>query len=63
MMSKKKDGVAPDSGKAQCNSVGEYQERQVGKGGWENGGGKRAYRTWGFRRGGFQERGSHLKYK
>ena len=36
MMSKKKEGVAPGSGKAQCNRVGQYQNRGVGWGGWGN---------------------------
>ena len=36
MMSKKKEGVAPDSEKAQCISVGEYQDREVGSGGLGN---------------------------
>ena len=33
MMSKKKEGVAPGSRKAQCSSVGKYQNRVVGMGG------------------------------
>ena len=49
-MPKKKEGVAPVSGKAQCSSVGEYQDKEVGRGGWGTGGGKRAYGT--FRKGG-----------
>ena len=36
MMSKKNGGVAPGSGKAQCTSIGEYQNREVGRGGWRN---------------------------
>ena len=47
MMSKKNGGVTPGSGKGQCSSVGEYQNREVGRGGWGNGGGKRAYMTFG----------------
>ena len=35
-MSKKNGGVAPGSGKTQCSSIGEYQNREVGKGRWEN---------------------------
>ena len=54
MMSTKKEGVASGSRKAQCSSVGEYQNREVGRGGWGTGGGKRAYGTlgeWGARKG------------
>ena len=36
MMSKKKEGVAPGSRKAQCSSIGQYQNRGVGKGRWGN---------------------------
>ena len=36
MMSKKKEGMAPGSGKAQCSSVGQYQNREVGRGGWSH---------------------------
>ena len=36
MMSKKNGGVAPGSGKTQCSSIGEYQNREVGRGGWGN---------------------------
>ena len=32
----KKGGVAPGSGKTQCSSIGEYQNREVGRGGWRN---------------------------
>ena len=47
MMSKKKQGVAPGPGKAQCSSVGDYQDREVGRVDWGTGGGKRAYGTFG----------------
>ena len=46
MMSKKKEGVAPGSGKAQCSSVGKYQDREVGNGEWGTEGGKRACGTF-----------------
>ena len=36
MMPKKKVGVTPDPGKAQCSSVGEYQNREVGRVGLGN---------------------------
>ena len=36
MMSKKNGGVAPGSGKTQCNSIGEYQNKEVGRGRWRN---------------------------
>ena len=32
MMLKKKEGMAPGPGKAQCSSIGEYQKREVGRG-------------------------------
>ena len=32
MMPKKKEGEAPGSGKTQCSSVGDYQDREVGRG-------------------------------
>ena len=34
MMSKKNGGVAPGPGKAQCSSIGKYQNREVGRVGW-----------------------------
>ena len=37
-----KGGEAPGPGKAQCSSVGEYQDREVGRGDWGTGQGKRA---------------------
>ena len=36
MRSKKNGGVAPGSGKTQCNSIGEYQNREVGRSRWGN---------------------------
>ena len=58
MMSKKKEGLAPGSGKAQCSNVGEYQDREVGRGnrGKEEG-------LWDLQEGGIKERGNHLKCK
>ena len=32
MMPKKKDGEGPGPGKAQCSSVGGYQDREMGSG-------------------------------
>ena len=32
MMPKNKEGEAPDPGKTQCSSVGEYQDREAGRG-------------------------------
>ena len=54
MMSKKNGGVAPGSGKTQCKSIGEFQNREVGRGDGRIGGWKRAYGTcgeWGPRKG------------
>ena len=36
MMSKENEGVAPGSGKTQCKSIGEFQNREVGRGRWKN---------------------------
>ena len=41
-MMSKKEGVIPGSGKAQCSSVGQYQNREVGRIEWGYGRGKRA---------------------
>ena len=46
-MSKKKEGVAPGSGKAQCSSVGQYRNRELGMGGWGNR--EREEDLWDFR--------------
>ena len=61
MMPKKKEGVAPGPGKAQGSSVGEYQDREVGRG-WL---GKRGREEdlWDFRGGEIQERRNHLIFK
>ena len=50
MVPKKKEGVAPGPGKAQCSSIREYQDREVEGVDWRTGGGKRAYGS--FREGG-----------
>ena len=45
---------APGSGKTQCRSIRQNQNREVGRGGWRTGGGKGAYVTfgeWGTRKG------------
>ena len=36
MRYKKNGGVAPGSGKTQRSSIGQNQNREVGRGGWEN---------------------------
>ena len=54
MRYKKNGGVAPGSGKTQCSSIQQNQNREVGRGGWENRGRERAYgpfREWGSRKG------------
>ena len=61
MMPKKKEGVAPGPGQAQCSSVGEYQDREVGRGGLGNRG--REEGLWDFQGEGIQERENHLKCK
>ena len=45
MMTKKKEGVAPGPGKAQCSSVGQYQDRKWKGVDWGTGGRKRIYGT------------------
>ena len=60
-MSKKNGGVVPGSGKAQCSIVGEYQNREEGRGGLGNRG--REEGLWDFRGVGSQKRGNHLKCK
>ena len=62
MMPKKKEGVAPGPGprKAQCSSVGEYQDREVGRGGLGNRGREKG--LWDFQ-GGDPGKGNHLKCK
>ena len=62
MMPKKKEGVATVPGRAQCSSVREYQDREVGRGGLGNRG--REEGLWDFRGGEIQEReNNHLKCK
>ena len=54
MRYKKNGGVAPGFGKTQCSSIRQNQNREVGRGGWENRGRKGAYVTfgeWGTRKG------------
>lgn len=46
MISRKKEGVASGSGKAQCSSIGEYQKREVGRVLRGTGEGNRAYGTF-----------------
>ena len=53
-MSKKNGGVDPGSGKTQCISIGQTQNSEVGRGGWENRGRAGTYVTfgeWGARKG------------
>ena len=50
MLPKKKEGEGPGPGKAQCSSVGEYQDREAGRGGLGNSG--REEGLWGFWGGG-----------
>ena len=54
MRYKKKGGVAPGSGKTQWNSIRQNQNREVGRGGWEDRereGGLRDFRGGGARKG------------
>ena len=54
MRYKKNGGTAPGSGKTQCSSIRQNQNREVGRGVWENGGGKGAdgtFAEWGTRKG------------
>ena len=52
---------APGSGKAQCNIVGEYQDREAGRGWLGNMGRKEG--LWDFQGGGILEMDNHLKCK
>ena len=61
MRYKKNGGVAPGSGKTQFSSIGEKQNREVGRGEWENRG--REGDLCDFRGVGGQKRGNHLKCK
>ena len=58
-MSKKNGGVAPGSGETQCKSIGEFQNREMGKGGWKNRGTEEG--LWDLRGVGTQKRGNNLK--
>ena len=51
MRYKKNGGVAPGSGKTQCSSIGQNQNREVGRGGWENRGREEGLWEWGARKG------------
>ena len=59
MMSKKNGGVAPGSGNTQ--SIGEFQNREVGRGEWKNRGTEEG--LWDVRGVGTQKRGNHLQCK
>ena len=59
MMSKKNGGVAPGSGRIQCSSIGEYQNRVVGRDGWGNR--RREEGLWDFQGVGRHKRGNDLK--
>ena len=61
MRSKKNGGVAPGYGKTQCSSIGQNQNREVGRGGWGNR--VRKEGLWDFQGVGRQKRGNHLKCK
>ena len=56
MMSKKNVGVAPGSGKTQCKSIGEIQNREVG---WKYRGTEEG--LWDSQRVGTQKGGNHLQ--
>ena len=60
MMFKKNGGVAPGSGKTQCKSIGEFQNREVGRGGWNRG---TEEGLWDLRGVGTQKRRNHLQCK
>ena len=54
MRYKKNGEVAPGSGKSQCSSISQNQNKEVGSGDGRTGGGKGAYMTfreWGTRKG------------
>ena len=61
MMSKKNRVVVPGSRKARCSSVGQYQNREVGRGRWGNRG--REKDLWNFRRVGSQEPGKGKSFE
>ena len=56
---KKKEGVVPGPGKAQCSSVGKYQDREVGRCGLGNRG--REEGLWDFRGGGDPGKGKSFE--
>ena len=60
MMSEQNEGVAPGSGKIQYSSIGQYQNREVERGGWEERGEEG---LWDFQGVGSQKKGNHLKCK
>ena len=60
MMYKKNGGVAPGSGKTQCSSIGQIQNRELGRGGSGSG---RKGGLCDFQGVGDQKRGNHLKCK
>ena len=47
MRYKKNGGVVPFSGKTQCSSIGQNQNREMGRGGGRTEGGKGTYVTFG----------------
>ena len=59
MMSKKNGGVAPGSGMTQYSSIGEYQNREVGRSGWGDRGKKEG--LWDFRGSGEPEKGKSFE--
>ena len=61
MIYKKNGGGSSGSGKTQCSSIGQNQNRKVGRGGWENRG--REEGLCDFRGVGGQKGGNHLKCK
>ena len=61
MRSKKNGGVASGSVKTPCKSIGEFQNREVGRDRWRNRG--REEGLWDLFGVGTQKRGNHLKCK
>ena len=59
MMYKKNGGVAPGSGKTQCSSIGQNQNREVGRSEWENRG--REEGLWDFQGMGGPEKGKSFE--
>ena len=58
MMSNKKKGVDPGSGNTQSISVREYQNMEVGKGGWGNTGSEKG--MWDLCGAGNQKKGNKI---